>query len=130
MIKRLVAAISLVMVFGSFALAQNFNSQGSAGAPVAVATAVVKVLPARAGRKAWCIYPETVDIRCTWSSLTGASSPAPSATVGWLILHGLGGGRCENPVPPTAYKTNNTGEEVDCFVATGSSATNVDTIEY
>ena len=108
------------------------NSQGTSGAPVSVGATATAILLGNPGRTACRILSETVAIRCTLGtnagtgvSSAGKGTPTPTASVGFYIPSGV-------IVPCSAIAGGLVGtsqREIDCIVATGSTATNVDTFE-
>jgi hypothetical protein len=99
----------------STSVVDSINSQGTTGAPIAVSTAVATVIPYMSGRHGYSVQPETVSIRCV-KCVTVPCSPAPSATVGFLIASGQ-----------TYLEQTNPWLALQCF-STGAS-TSVDTDE-
>lgn len=107
------------------------NSQGTSGAPVSVGASATAVLLGNRARQHWAIYSETVDIRCTLgtSAGTGTSSagkgtPTPTSSVGFLLHTGI-------LYTEQSFQLGSATvtRELDCILATGSTATNVDTWE-
>lgn len=126
LIRALPIAVMLCFV-AVMAYAQTINSKGTTQAPVAVGTAAVTVLDYSSGRKQWCLTPETVAIRCTFSFSSSAPTVTPSATAGYFFP--LGVRTCHDTIPTFAATSNPQQDRIDCFVASGSTATNVDTWE-
>ena len=120
-------AIQCVLGLATFgrASAQVVNSQGTSGAPIAVSNSVKTVLLYQSGRKAWCVEPETVTIRCEPSPTSAAPATTPTTTVGFLFPSGIVS--CHNTVPIVAATDNAQAIRLDC-ISTGSS-TSVDTWE-
>jgi len=115
------------------------GTSGSSCAPLSVGATSIIVIPPNVNRNNWTIYSETVALRCTlgtYSENAGVltSPTAPTASAGFyvpaatlvneksLVINVYTNG-------PNAVRDDEPKLEVDCILATGSTATNVDTWE-
>jgi hypothetical protein len=85
----LVAALMAMASCWQPAWALTINETGTSGAPVSVGAcsgAATKVIASDPSALSWSLIPESGDIRCMPRTLAdGAASPAPTATVGFLM---------------------------------------------
>jgi hypothetical protein len=124
---RVRIAIGVVLVAAGVGLAFTVNPKGTAGAPKSVSSSAVTIMDANIHRTAWCVLPETVDIRCMFGGIESNTAPTitPTTTVGYLFVHGTQ--TCAN----TGFNSNRSAsvdpeQRVDC-ISTGA-ATSVDVI--
>ncbi len=128
MIKRILTLMGLIVgLMASSSYAQTINAKGTSSAPVSVAGTATTVLDYKSGRKGWCLEPETVAIRCMPSDSSAAPAVTPTSSVGFLFPAGTL--VCHNNMPDSALITNPQRIRLDCILATGAVATNVDTWE-
>jgi len=118
-------AIGAVLVAAGAVLAFTVNPKGTSQAPITVSNSAITVMDAQTLRRSWCIYPETVDIRCTFGGTDGsAPSVTPTSSRGYLFPHAAQ--TCAN----SGFNSNYSGatdpqNRVDCISTGADTLTDV-----